>query len=119
VVDDLTQLKVELARIEKDIAGFEKAIQSAMVMLERKKTIDYGRMRDYGQSAFLLRVVFDEWNTEEMEAVFHKVKGIFEARRALRREQQRLILQVEASEVPQQYMKAEMMESTFRGGGDL
>lgn len=83
-------LTIELARVDLAITEIEQHIESVMRPLERKKSLDYSETSDYGQTSFLLNIIFDEFNVEEMEAIITRAKAMFVRRRELRAEQGKL-----------------------------
>lgn len=94
----MIETEIKYASMKKQVQNIDKEIDLNLRHLFHNTEIVYDRNRDYGQSLLQLYIVLDDVNLEEFDIFVNKIKELFEKRRAIRKEQNRLEKEMDVEE---------------------
>ena len=117
--DHITELQVELRKVDNKLDDIGNSIEESFRDLERKRKIDYGRPRDFGRRHFTIQVVLDNFNAEDFERKSREITKLLYAWRSLREEQQKIIREIGTEESYVSVLGSAAVHDIGVGGLDL
>ena len=94
-----TEISVELEQMQKRLLEIEKSVQTNLTMLNKRRSIPFGRSSDYGQREFTLKIKYDECNIEDWLKLTRDIHSLLKEYQTIRSKQWMLQKNLEVKKI--------------------
>lgn len=99
ITKTLDEINLGLLNIGGRLSGLEESVGNKLMILNKRRSITFGQASDYGSKEFVIKLTYDEVNTEQWLEITKEVAELIKQYQTLREQQFELNRQLELKKV--------------------